>query len=162
MAVFGQVVEASYETFTTPPASDSDIWQRELSPSPSIDGGKEKDVFDTSDISAVDISLLEGEPDEESSLAGFINEAHTDRERKVKALLFRAETIDLFEALYHIHESTMTKQDMQRHFATKIFHSSEHLHAFAELVTEDLIAIDEGKIIVTAFCQRLLQSLADM
>jgi hypothetical protein len=80
----------------------------------------------------------------------------TFRENKLYALLLRSETIDLFDAI-----SSENDVDSQSAISRIIFQSNEHLLAFAELVTENLITFSTGNITLTPLCHRIMTTITE-
>lgn len=99
------------------------------------------------------------EDDEEDtivSLEDVISQHVTFRENKLYALFLRPETADLLEAA-SIDDEVRRKSEI----SSLMFKSNEHLHTFAELVTEDLIKLADGHIVLTPLCQRMIATLAE-
>lgn len=90
------------------------------------------------------------------SLHDIVNREATSRENKLYALLLRPETLDLFEEI-------STDEDAVDYSAISaiIFQSNAHLFAFVELVTENLIQFDDGRLIFTPLCHRIMTSIAE-
>ncbi len=70
------------------------------------------------------------------------------REDRIAEILLRAETIEVLEAVG------------QRDLA--VIHSSyQHLHAFADLVSEDLISVEDGHPVLTPLVEEHIRLLSD-
>ena len=107
----------------------------------------------------VENGLLSSYDDDEElslSLDDMVSREATFRENKLYALLLRRETTDLFEAI-------ASENDVGNHSAISgiIFQSNEHLLAFAELVTENLITFATGYITLTPLCHRIMATIAE-
>jgi hypothetical protein len=90
------------------------------------------------------------------SLDDMVSREATFRENKLYALLLRRETIDLFDAISS--EDDIGNQSV---ISRIIFQSNEHLLAFAELVTENLITFATGHITLTPLCHRIMATIAE-
>lgn len=72
---------------------------------------------------------------------------HVSRQVRIDTLLFRPETLVVLEAI--------DKQDVATLFA-----SYDNLHAFADLVTEDLVTTEEGCLVTTPLLARSIEKLS--
>ncbi len=116
---------------------------------------KEDLTYDSPHIGQEEYLPPEVEPGMYPSLEEVLNRAITLRENKLYSLIIRPETIELLEEIPEKLQSQLYP------ICPIIFRSNNHLHTFAELVNEDLIALVDGKIVPTPLCKRIMNTVIE-
>ena len=134
------------------PVTTEDYWGTNSS-FKEVDKEEEQVILDTGHVK--EFHLIE-ERDNAVSLEELFNKAYEARERKIHTILLRTETLDLIESL-----SQEGIIDTRQALWSVLFQSQKHLHAFADLIQEDLITLSDGTIVLTEICERFLKTLTD-